>query len=223
MLGLMTTTLRMPRYQLGARVYDVVSLERLVYRAGRRAAIEGLGLQGGERVLDVGCGTGLDLPFLMEAHVGQVVGVDTSAPMLAQARRRVERQGWSAVTLVEGDAAQVSSLVDGLFDAVVFTYSLSVVDDWRQAWEQAWALLRPGGRIAVVDTALPVGRWRVFEPLARLALFSGGVDESREVWQQVLIATDDATYEVRMGGHVHVAVGTKPAASPQDLGSRRTR
>ncbi len=215
MLGPMGTRVELPRYRLGARVYDVVSLERVVYRVGRQAAIEALGLRAGDRVLDVGCGTGLNLPLLEAAGVGQVVGVDASAPMLRQARRRVERQGWSAVTLVEGDAAEVASLLDGPFDTVLFTYSLSVVDDWRRAWEQAWALLRPGGRVAVVDTALPVGRWRVFEPLARLALFTGGVDESREVWRQVLTATDDATYEVLRGGHVHVAVGTKPGDRPQ--------
>lgn len=214
----MSTRLRVPRYQLGARVYDVVSLERFVYRPGRQAAVEALGLRAGDRVLDVGCGTGLNLPLLVAAKVGQVVGVDASTPMLRQARRRVEAQGWSNVELVEGDAAALGRLVEGPFDAVLFTYSLSVVGDWCAAWEQAWALLRPGGRISVVDTALPVGRWRVFEPLARLALFTGGVDASREVWRRVLTATDDPTYEVMTGGHVHVAVGTKPAQSPQGDG-----
>ncbi|MDQ2757090.1 MAG: methyltransferase domain-containing protein [Actinomycetota bacterium] len=209
----MRARLRLPRYKRGARAYDVVSLERLVYRQGREAAIAALGLLPGARVLDVGCGTGLNLPLLMAAGAGEVVGVDSSAPMLRQARQRVERQGWSHVRLVEGDAAALGSLVDGVVDAVVFTYSLSVVDDWQAAWEQAFGMLRPGGRVAVVDTAMPTGRWRVLAPLARLALFAGGVDESREVWRQVLTATADPTYEVMTGGHVHVAVGTKPPES----------
>lgn len=205
-----------PRYRLGARVYDVVSMERLVYRHGREAAIDALDLAVGARVLDVGCGTGLNVPLLMRAGAAEVVGVDASASMLRQARRRVAGAGWSGVSLVDGDAAELGALVTGPFDAVLFTYSLSVVGDWHAAWEQAYGLLRPGGRVAVVDTALPVGRWRVLEPVARLALFTGGVDASREVWRQVLTATDDTTYAVMTGGHVHVAVGTKPAHGTQE-------
>jgi len=78
---------RLPRYRLGARVYDVVSMEQLVYRPGRRAAIEALAPGAGARVLDVGCGTGLNLPLLADAvgPAGEIVGVDASAAMLRQA------------------------------------------------------------------------------------------------------------------------------------------
>lgn len=202
----------MPRYRFGAPVYDVVSMERLVYRPGRYAAIDALALRAGGRVLDVGCGTGLNLPLLTDrtGPAGEIVAVDASAAMLRQARRRVSAHGWSTVTLVQGDAAQLSTLVSGEFDAVLFTYSLSVIADWRSAWEQAWTLLRPGGRVAVVDTALPVGAWRLLAPLARLALFTGGVDASRRVWQQVASDAEQTMHRVMTGGHVHVAAGTKP-------------
>ncbi len=208
----MTTILRVPRYRFGARVYDVVSMERLVYRPGRRVAVEALDLTPGARVLDMGCGTGLNLPYLAAAvgTAGQLVGVDASQAMLRQARRRVAGSGWPTVTLVEGDAARLASLVAGDFDAVLFTYSLSVISHWQTAWQQAWALLRPGGRVAVADTSLPIGAWRLLSPLARLALLSGGVDASRQVWQQVLADTELRTYRVMTGGHVHVAAGTKP-------------
>lgn len=207
----------MPRYRVGARVYDVLSLERLVYRPGRRAAIEALDLRPGARVLDVGCGTGLNLPLLAAAvgPAGEVVGVDASAAMLRQARQRIARYGWSNVRLVGGDAARLGTLVAGGFDAVLFTYSLSVIADWRAAWEQAWALARSGGRVAVVDTALPIGRWRLLSPLARLALFAGGVDASAQVWQRVLTDAEQTTHRVMTGGHVHVAAGTKPMSTAQ--------
>lgn len=206
-----------PRYRLGAWAYDVVSMEPFVYRPGRRAAIEALELTPGARVLDVGCGTGLNFPHVAAAigAAGELVGVDASGAMLRQARRRDAGHGWSNVTLIEGDAAQLDSLVIGEFDAVLFTYSLSVIGDWRGAWEQAWALLRAGGRVAVVDTALPVGRWRWLSPLARLALFSGGVDASRRVWQQVLTDSEQTMHRVMTGGHVHVAAGTKPKFMPR--------
>ncbi|MEO7059181.1 MAG: methyltransferase domain-containing protein [Lapillicoccus sp.] len=204
---------RLPRYRLGAWAYDVVSMEPVVYRPGRRAAIDALGLTTGARVLDVGCGTGLNFPEVLAGvgPRGRLVGVDASGAMLHQARGRIRRHGWSNTTLVQGDAAQLGTLVRGEFDAVLFTYSLSVIVDWRPAWEQAWGLLRVGGRVAVVDTALPTGAWRLLSPLARLALFTGGVDASRRVWQQVAAAADETQHHVMTGGHVHVAAGTKPA------------
>ncbi len=210
--GQMKPILRLPRYRWGARVYDVASMERWIYRPGRRQAIKGLRLTHGMRVLDVGCGTGLNFPYVLSAigAAGEIVGVDASEPMLRQARRRVTRHGWSNVTLVKGDAARLDSLVTGEFDAVLFTYSLSVIGDWRHAWQQAWALLRAGGCVAVVDTSLPAGRWRLLAPLAVLAVFSGGVDVSRRVWQQVLAEAEQTTHQILTGGHVHVTAGTKP-------------
>jgi hypothetical protein len=103
---------------------------------------------------------------------------------------------------------------------VLFTYSLSVIGEWRTAWTQALGVLRPGGRVAVVDSALPTGRWRLLSPLARLALLAGGVDPHRNPWQLVLTATTDTFHEVLRGGHVHVAVGTVagPATASAEVG-----
>ena len=204
------------RYGLGAPLYDVVSMERPVYRAGRVAAIAGLRLRPGDRVLDVGCGTGLNFPLLVDAvgPSGEVVGVDASPAMSRQARCRIVRSSWGNVTVVGGDAAMLQSLLTGPFDAVLFTYSLAVIDDWRRAWLQGLGLLRPGGRVAVVDTALPTGAWRLLRPLARLALFTGGVDASRQVWNVVHTDTVGASHRVLKGGHIHVAAGTKPTPDP---------
>jgi demethylmenaquinone methyltransferase/2-methoxy-6-polyprenyl-1,4-benzoquinol methylase len=199
------------RYGPGARFYDVLSLELLLYRSGRLTAIEQLRLRPRDRVLDVGCGTGLNFRLLAEAvgPSGQVVGVDASDAMLEQARRRVPACGWSNVATVAGDASRLCALTDGPFDAVLFTYSLAVIEDWVPAWQQALTLLRPGGRIAVADTALPVGRWRALSPLARLALLTGGVRASRQVWQRVVSDTTGPVHLVLKGGHVHVAAGSK--------------
>lgn len=201
------------RYTWAAPVYDLLSAEWPVYRVGRLAGIERLRLRAGDRVLDVGCGTGLNLPLLLHrvGPTGAVLGVDASDAMLAQARTRVAQQKWRNVELRRGDAGRLAEVTDGAapFDAVLFTYSLSIIGEWQAAFDQALALLRPGGRISVVDLALPRGRWRIFWPLARLACFTGGVDPYRAPWQRVLESTDDASHEALRGGHVHAAAGTR--------------
>lgn len=204
------------RYSGGARFYDVLSLERPVYRAGRLAGIAALRLRPGDRVLDVGCGTGLNLPLLRErvGPSGSVVGVDASPAMLRQATTRIRRMRWANVAVLEGDAADLPAQVSapGPVDAVLFTYSLSVIGDWRRAWAQAMAVLRPGGRVAVVDLALPVGRWRVLSPAARLACFTGGSDPRRHPWTLLGEISVDVSHQVLRGGHIHAVAGTRTDA-----------
>lgn len=206
------------RYNSGARCYDLLSFEKPVYRAGRAMAIDLLDLRPGDRVLDVGCGTGLNFPLLLEAigSEGQLTGVDASVEMLREAENRTARHRWDNVTLRKVDAALIGSSFDerqARFDAAIFTYSLSIIGEWRSAWQQTLALVRPGGTIAIVDTALPTGWGRVLSPLARLACFSGGVDRSRRPWTLVAQDTEESVHRTLRQGHIHVAVGRLPTSS----------
>ncbi|MEO5833655.1 MAG: methyltransferase domain-containing protein [Nakamurella sp.] len=198
------------RYTVSARFYDVLSLERLVYRAGRVAAIEALGLQRGMRVLDLGCGTGLSHPLLIEAvgTTGAVIGVDSSPQMLQQARRRARRHDWLNVQLVQADITELGEV--GTVDAVIAVYALSVVPGWERAWARALAHTRRGGRMAVVDLQLPVGAARLAAPLARLACAAGGSDINAHPWTALEYDCTDVTAASRRGGHIQIRVGTRP-------------
>lgn len=210
------------RYGAGARLYDVISFERPVYRVGRREGISLLALTPGDRVLDVGCGTGLNFRLLESAvgEAGSVIGVDASASMLQQAQERVRRHGWDRVQTVCGDAAAIPPgplFTPGSFDAAIFTYSLSVIDDSASAWSWALSMVRPGGRVAVVDLDLPSDGWAVLRPLARLACWSGGSHYQRDVWRWATRDLVDVTGSDPWGGHVRVRVGTRPEREDRPL------
>ncbi|WP_281964533.1 class I SAM-dependent methyltransferase [Serinicoccus marinus] len=198
---------------LTARAYDLLSGEP-VYVVGRRLAIPALGLRPGERVLDVGCGTGLNLSALMHdvGPTGLVVGLDRSAAMLGRAGRRRTRSQDGRLRLVEGDMTDPRALVEAAagraFDAVLFTYSLSLAPDPGQAWRAVRDVLRSGARVGVVDMARPTGNAAWASPLAQAACWLGGADIDAHPWTVVEPDLSGTRSWSRWGGHVRVCVGT---------------
>lgn len=206
----------LPRYRWIASVYDLVSGEP-VYRAGRRRGIELLHLRPGQRVLDLGCGTGLNFGRLQQriGPRGRVVGVDASSPMLTRARRRARRLGWDNVELLEADATRldvedVHELAGGAVDAALATYALSLMPDWGSAWQRMLAVTAPGGRLAVVDMQRPDSA-PVFTPLARLACALGGADIDAHPWTAVEDDCAEVDRASAWAGHLQIRAGTRPS------------
>ncbi len=127
--------------------------------AGQRSAtLAALALRPGERVLDVGVGPGL-LAFDMALTVGdggRVAGVDASEPMLTIARSRCAQTPWTDFRAADATALPFD---DAVFDAVVSTQVYEYVPDLEQALAEAARVLRPGGRIVVVDTDWDTAVW----------------------------------------------------------------
>lgn len=222
----MSTADRTSRYgALTAAAYDALSGEWPVYGGPRRAAVEAMGLRPGDAVLDLGCGTGLNLPLVADAigPDGCVLALDASASMLARvSRRRGGRGGggrhgggrWPTVHLLRADATAVSPdaltapLAGRRFDAVIATYALSLMPGWPAAWGAALGAARDGARLAVVDMARPTGAARLLSPLALAATAVGGADIDAHPWTALEAACDDASQTRLRGGHVRVVVGT---------------
>jgi demethylmenaquinone methyltransferase/2-methoxy-6-polyprenyl-1,4-benzoquinol methylase len=111
----------------------------------------------GDTVLDVATGTGA-VALLIAASKGcDVVGLDQSSEMLAEARRRIEADGLAdLIRLVEG-SAEALPFGDAEFDALTFTYLLRYVDDPAATLRELARVVRPGGTIASLEFGIPRG------------------------------------------------------------------
>jgi phosphatidylethanolamine/phosphatidyl-N-methylethanolamine N-methyltransferase len=134
-------------YRLFSGSYDL--LFGPVFHPGRKDAVRIANDRSGQRILEVGVGTGLSLPhFRADARV---TGIDVSAEMLAKARQRVERRKLNQVeALLEMDAEKMS-FSDSSFDAVLALYVASVVPNPARFAAEIRRVCIPGGTIVVVN------------------------------------------------------------------------
>lgn len=139
-------------YGRWARPYDHLARHVPVVGRLRARAADQLALASGDTVVDVGCGTGANLPHLRErvGSDGRVIGVDVTGPMLRRAGRLVDRRGWENVHLVRGDAARPP--LSGPVDGVLGTFVSGMFGDPATVVEE-WCDLAPDGRVALLDAA----------------------------------------------------------------------
>lgn len=133
-------------YARWAPIYDLVF--SLVFWPGRRA-VAAAGARPGGRVLDVGVGTGLELPMFDRRT--QLVGIDLSEPMLRRAQRRVDA---NALRNVEGLAAMDATRLafpDAYFDVVIAPYVLTVVPEPEASLDELLRVVKPGGEVILVN------------------------------------------------------------------------
>jgi demethylmenaquinone methyltransferase / 2-methoxy-6-polyprenyl-1,4-benzoquinol methylase len=174
----------------------------------------------GDRVLDAACGTG-DLALADRKAGGEVTGLDFSERMLERARRKSDRIEW-----VRGDALALP-FDDASFDAATIGFGLRNVDDLDTGLRELARVVRPGGRLAVLEITRPTGVLRPFFrlwfdvliPLAGKALPGGaaytylpasvrrfpGPDDLADALRRAGFA--DVSYRLLAGGIVSLHVG----------------
>jgi demethylmenaquinone methyltransferase / 2-methoxy-6-polyprenyl-1,4-benzoquinol methylase len=142
-----------------APVYDAMNrvMTAGLDRRWRRATVAAA-VSAGDRVLDVACGTG-DLAVEAQRAGAAVTGLDFSGEMLARARRKAPELDW-----VQGDALALP-FEDASFDAATVGFGVRNFDDLDAGLRELRRVLRPGGRVAVLEITQPRGLLRVFYSL----------------------------------------------------------
>jgi S-adenosylmethionine-diacylgycerolhomoserine-N-methlytransferase len=151
---------------------------RKYYLFGRDRLIRDLALRPGERLVEVGCGTARNLIAIARRYPeARLFGLDASQEMLKTASQAIRRAGLEdRVSLAHGYAEALSPRLfreSEPFDVCVFSYSLSMIPEWKQSLKVAATTLSAAGRIQVVDFGDMTGLGRLGRAflLAWLRLF----------------------------------------------------
>jgi ubiquinone/menaquinone biosynthesis C-methylase UbiE len=147
--------LRSRHYDITANLYYLIGFREQAYR---KEAVKALNLHPGDTVVEIGCGTGLNFPLLQSVvgPAGKIVGVDLTDAMLDQARKRIEKEGWSNVELVHSDAAEFRFPPN--LGGVISTFALTLVQEFDVVIRNGCAALAPGGKWVVLDFRFPSSR-----------------------------------------------------------------
>jgi S-adenosylmethionine-diacylgycerolhomoserine-N-methlytransferase len=199
-------------YRRQRHIYD---LSRKFYLLGRDEAIARLRPAPGDKVLEIGCGTGRNLVKLAHAYPdARLFGLDVSREMLATAAASKARAGFaSRIALAQGDAAAFDPQAlfgCASFERILISYALSMIPPWREALAQALDVVAPGGSLHVLDFGDCAGLPGPFKAGLRRWLAAFDVTPRDDLGQTLaaLAAARGVTCEIenRFRGYVILAV-----------------
>ena len=201
----------------------IVLFEWLLFlpRDLRRKAVSCLALSRGGTVLEVGCGTGRNLPCLHEAvgPAGRIYGVDIPPGMLGKAISLCEENHWGNVELHQCDAAEFRAPVP--LDGVLFSLSYNTISHHRVVLRKAWEQLRPGGRLVIMDAKLPPGLGgRLVLPfslwLMKRTLLGNPLIEP---WKELAAVAERVDMEETLLGSYYICHAMKPIGTAESFGA----
>ncbi|ODS31462.1 MAG: phosphatidylethanolamine N-methyltransferase [Candidatus Scalindua rubra] len=135
-------------FKFHSKIYDV---SRWAFLLNREDAIEALKLEPGMTVLEIGCGTGLNFSSILKriGNNGILIGLDYSQEMLAKSKKKIEKFKWQNVKLLCEDAENFNLSIK--FNAILYSYSISMVSDWESSVMSSINHLKEGGRLVILD------------------------------------------------------------------------
>ena len=178
----------------------------------RRKAVSRLQLKPGDSVLEIGCGTGRNLPFLREAvgSQGHIFGIDLSEGMLAKARQLCAKRKWENVTLVHGDASSYTA--PDAVSGVIFSLSYATIPHHKEVLLHAWKQLQDGKNLVIMDAKLPTGiLGRLLVPgtvwiMRRTVLGNPFI----QPWKDISELTEQFKIEELLFGSYYICAARKP-------------
>jgi len=134
----------------------------------RRRLIAALAVRPGEIVLDLACGAGFNLPDLRACvgPGGKIIALDYSEGMLAAARARAQKRGWTNIEFMQADATQID-LPPNSLDGVLCTFGLSAMPGELAALQRVANAMKPGARFVAFDAKPFTGWGRFLNPVSK--------------------------------------------------------
>ncbi len=200
-----------PIYDLAAWPYNAVRARHL----SERAIIE-LRIEPGDTVVDLGTGTGWNLPLLADAvgPGGRVIGVDISPGMLEQAGQRISERSSRNIELVEADLSTYQPPPET--KAIISTFAMEMRPDYADIIHRLGTEIVDGGRIATTGMRNPA-RWpewliRLGTQVVRIFGVSDAYRNHRP-WEAIAASTTDSVYVESHAGVIYLAAGTVQQSS----------
>jgi len=183
----------------------------------RQMAVESLALKPGDRVLDLGCGPGGSFPYLVNAvgPAGEVVGVELSPEISINARKRIEKNNWQNVQVIEAAAQDVE--ITGKFDGVIMFAAPDVYAS-DAALENILPYLNEGARFAAFGGKLSSDRLGgILNPVLRMLYklsFTTTPRPNYEPWEILAKHLDQLDVHDHFLGTMFLATGTRAKHKP---------
>jgi len=201
-------------YDKFSRVYDLFS-PRAYYHRARLQAIKELNLVEAMSVLNVPVGTGQNFEYFQTylKNSGLIVGVDISTGMLAKAQKKILKNNWENIKLINQDilnirSGEVSELIkQKKIGAIFCDLGLSGFPKWKEVIDILVSMLPANGRISIMD-------WYIESPSLRSKFVNwiGKGEVNRPIWQYLETKVTDFSVDASFNrGGVFVASGTKGA------------
>ena len=178
----------------------------------RQKAVELLNLKAGERVLDVGCGSGGSFPYLVRAvgSAGEVTGVEISPESAKSARRRAEKNSWENVRVIESDAREVR--LTNSFDGLLMFAAADIYAS-KDALENILPHLKENARVVAFGAKLSHHRFgRMLNPVLKTLFklsFSTTPKPDNEPWQTLENYVEGLKIKEYFFGLMFICAGNK--------------
>jgi len=188
-------------YNFHAKFYD---LTRPFFLFGRKKTINLLNLKNNETVLDLACGTGLNISLLLKKTSPEnITGIDYSNAMLEKAKKK-----YPYIKFIQGDISNYK--FKNKFDKIICTYSLSIIDDWEKSIINTKKTLKNNGTFIILDFY----KWKVplklFYPIFKWWLNKFEVNPEKNIERCLKENFEKVDFKVSSSGYYFISVARFP-------------